>query len=440
MKPKALLACYDNGSHLPFFPTNLAYLYSALDRAGWHVEVWHQDIHHYPDRDLTKKVEEGFDLVGLGFVAGYYQHAKAVSLSKAINNACNRNSFKFVLGGHGPAASPKYFLNKLGADHVVIGDGEEAILNLTAPIVQGGRCKPDFWPAYSEFPMEIYRLHRFPNSDPSAFTVPLLSARGCFYNCSFCARIVKGFCPREAKDVLEELTWLHYHYGVRDFQFSDELLMSSESRAVEFSEAIMALRFKIKWDCNGRLNYADPEVLQIMKKSGCNYVNYGVEALDDEVLRLMNKKLTVETINKGVEATIDAGLTPGLNIMWGNPGDDAETLRRAVDFLLKYDGVSELRTIRPVTPYPGSALFDLAVERGMIEDAADFYERKHTNSDLFTVSFMPDISPKEADLMLWKANERLISAYYMRCTMAASGRARAFYTGQDATFRGWRAA
>jgi radical SAM superfamily enzyme YgiQ (UPF0313 family) len=327
----------------------------------------------------------------------------------------------------------------LGADHVVVGDGENAILNLDSPIVQGGRYKPDFWPAYEKFPIEIYRLHRFPNSAPTDFTMPVLSARGCPWNCAFCARIVTGFYPREIEDVIEEITWLHYQYGVNHVQLSDELLMSSHARAIEFSEAIMELPFPIKWDCNGRLNFADPEVLKTMKRSGCNYVNYGVEALDDEVLRRMNKKLTVETIIRGVEATIAAGLTPGLNIMWGNPGDDTETLRRAIDFLLKYDGISELRTIRPVTPYPGSQLFDLAVEQGMIEDAADFYENKHVNSDLFTVSFMDDITPKEADRCLMQANERLLSAYYMRCTLAATSRAKAFYSGTDKNFRGFRA-
>jgi radical SAM superfamily enzyme YgiQ (UPF0313 family) len=153
----------------------------------------------------------------------------------------------------------------------------------------------------------------------------------------------------------------------------------------------------------------------------------------------MNKKLTVDTIIAGVEATIAAGLTPGLNIMWGNPGDDTETLRRAVDFLLKYDGVSELRTIRPVTPYPGSALFAKAVDDGLLTDVADFYECKHTNSDLFTVSFMNGISTTEADSQLMKANERLLSGYYARCTTVATARAEAFYSGQDTEFRGWRA-
>jgi radical SAM superfamily enzyme YgiQ (UPF0313 family) len=436
----ALLIAYDNGSHIPFFPLNLAYIAASLRREGWHVDIFQQDITHEPDYAITDTIEaNGYDLVGLGFVGGYYQFRKAISIAQAVNACRSRKSFKFVLGGHGPAAAPEYFLQKLGADHVIIGDGEEAILNLDRPIINGGRVKPDFWSAYGSFPIEIYRLHRFPNSAPTDFTMPILSARGCPWQCSFCYRMAPGFYPRECADVMQELRWLHSRYGITHFQFADELLMSSKARAVEFSEAILALRFKIKWDCNGRLNYADPEVLQAMKRSGCNYVNYGVEALDDEVLRLMNKKLTVETIIRGVEATINAGLTPGLNLMWGNPGDDTETLRRAVDFLLKYDGVSELRTIRPVTPYPGSALFDLAVEQGMIEDAADFYEHKHTNSDLFTVSFMPDISPKEADLMLWKANERLLGGYYMRCTMAASGRAKAFYTGQDGTFRGWRA-
>ncbi|MFA5937653.1 MAG: cobalamin-dependent protein, partial [Candidatus Paceibacterota bacterium] len=287
----ALLIAYDNGSHIPFFPLNLAYICAAMEKNGWNVEISHQDIVHFPDERLTVKIEAGrYDLVGMGFVGGYWQYKRALSISAAVNKCRNRSTFKYVLGGHGPAAEPEYFLQKLGADHVIVGEAEEAILNLDKPIVWAPRIKnidnlP--WPAYEKFPTEIYRLHRFPNSAPTDFTMPMLSGRHCPFSCSFCYRMTPGFSPRKPSAVMEELTWLHDRYRISHFQFADELLMSSKYRAVQFAEAILNLPFKIKWDCNGRLNYADPEVLAVMKRSGCNYINYGVEALDDEVLRLM---------------------------------------------------------------------------------------------------------------------------------------------------------
>jgi radical SAM superfamily enzyme YgiQ (UPF0313 family) len=411
-----------------------------MRRSGWHVDTIRQDIYHFPDEMLTEIIDNGrYDLVGLGFVAGYYQYRKALSISRAVNECVTRDRFKYVLGGHGPAGAPEYFMDQCGADHVVVGFGEGLAKPLLGPIVNGDTHYPEILPDFAFPEMFTYRLHRFPNSAPTDFTVPILSGRGCPYSCTFCFRMIDGFFPRPVEEVMEEIRMLNATIGATHIQFADELLMSSKARSVEFAEAIVDLPFKIKWDCNGRLNHAAPEVLGVMKRSGCNYINYGVEALSDEVLAKMKKKLTVETIHAGVKATIDAGITPGLNLMWGNIGDDEDTLQAAMQFLIKYDGVSELRTIRPVTPYPGCELFDTAVERGLIDDESDFYENKHTNSDLFTVSFMDEITAKDANMLLAKANERLLSAYYMRCAVASTARARAFYEGRDTDFRGWRA-
>ena len=86
-----------------------------------------------------------------------------------------------------------------------------------------------------------------------------------------------------------------------------------------------------------RLNYADSEVLGVMKRAGCTFINYGIEQFDNEALKAMNKGLTTDQIVRGVEATLAAGISPGLNMIWGNIGDTIESLWKSVDFLLKYD-------------------------------------------------------------------------------------------------------
>ena len=74
------------------------------------------------------------------------------------------------------------------------------------------------------------------------------------------------------------------------------------------------------------------------------------------------------------------GISPGLNFIFGNKGDNKETIKSTVDFMLKYDDFAQKRTIRPVTPYPGSPLYYDAIEMGLLDKdnpAEDFYERKH---------------------------------------------------------------
>src|SRR3972149_8004570 len=123
-----LLISYDNGSHIPFFPMNLYYLAGALRGAQHAVGVWNQDIHHGREEALTKILDENhFDVVGLGFCAGYYQYGKAKKISQAVNKSDRRKNFNFCGGGHGPGGDPEYVKNVLGADTIVVGDGEGAV-------------------------------------------------------------------------------------------------------------------------------------------------------------------------------------------------------------------------------------------------------------------------------------------------------------------------
>jgi radical SAM superfamily enzyme YgiQ (UPF0313 family) len=174
-----------------------------------------------------------------------------------------------------------------------------------------------------------------------------------------------------------------------------------------------------------------------MKRAGCVFINYGIEALDDNVLNLIKKCLTVDQIRIGIETTLEMGISPGFNIIFGNPGDTLETLAKGVDFLLKYDDGAQLRTIRPVTPYPGSPLYYMAIEQGLLEDCEDFYERKHINSDLVSVNFT-DLSFDDFHNALLKANKQLITNYYSMATQHAITQAEHLYLASDASFRGFR--
>ncbi len=176
----------------------------------------------------------------------------------------------------------------------------------------------------------------------------------------------KGFRPRNNELIFEEIKFLISEYRISYIDFSDELLMSSKQRVIDFCNDLIKAKLNIKWACNGRLNYASPEVLKLMKKAGCVFINYGIESYDDETLKIMNKTLTTNQIQKGIEATLEIGISPGFNIIFGNVGETKEILKKGVDFLLKYDDGAQLRTIRPVTPYPGSALYYRAIEKGIV--------------------------------------------------------------------------
>ena len=460
---KILLIAYDNGSYIGWFPQGIAYLTSYLERDGYDVDLYLQDIHHYPSKHLTDYLNKNkFDIVGVGVIAGYYQYQQLKKLSAAINKSKNRPFF--VLGGHGPSPEPDYFLKLTGADALVIGEGEETMLDLVnsrvnntplhkvkgiafrdiagttittsgRPLIKDLDSIP--FPAYHRFPIEIYRLGQYPNMKITEFAMPVLTGRGCTFKCNFCYRLDKGHRARSSESVLEEVKYLQVNYGISYIDFSDELLMISKDRTVKFCEDIIKSGLKFSWTCNGRLNYATDEVIDVMKKAGCNYINYGIEAMDDDVLKGMKKGLRVKMVHKGIEATLKAGIHPGFNIIFGHKGDNRETLNKAVDFLLKYNDHSELRTIRPVTPYPGSPLYYEAIEKGLLKNCEDFYENKHTNSDLLAVNF-PELSDDEFYAALSEANKKLVESYHKDQIKRAIKKVEELYIHKDAGFRGFR--
>lgn len=439
---KCLLIVYDNLSYIHYFPLGIAYIASVLREEGHEVLIYNQDVHHYSEEHLTRLLDNiHFDIVGIGSVAGYYPYRKILKISKAINKSKNRNNFKYIIGGHMVSASPEYFLEITKADCIIKGEGETSILKVVkgqVGIIESELIKelddiPP--PAYDMFPMWYYRLQRLPNMELTDFSMSIISGRGCWGRCNFCYRINKGIRLRRIDSIIEEIKWLKKDYGINYIDFADDLTLSSKQRAIELSEALLPLN--IKWRCEGRLNLIDKEVLEVMKKSGCVFINYGIESLDDKVLFNMKKDLTSTQIINGVELTLKEGISPGLNIIWGNIGDNKETLQKGIDFLIKYDDCSQIRTIRPVTGYPGTELFEESIKRGLVKDVRDFYESKHINSDLLTCNFT-GLSDEEFYNSLYRANFQLLHNYQKKKMYSIEQQLKKLYLEKDINFRGYR--
>jgi len=448
---KILIVIYDNGSYIHWFPLGAAYIASVLRKVGHKVMVYNKDFYHYPKGHLTRFLDENhFDIVMAGFVAGYWQYREILNIADDINASKDRPFF--VLGGHGPSPVPEFFIEKTKADAVVIGDAEETLAKVGdlsgisgiaykdngKVIINPRRPAPDIdslpFPAWDMFPMNYYALIREPHIRNDQRCFPVITARGCPFKCNFCYRMEPGVRLRSVELVKEEIRRLKQYFGITYVAFHDELFMVSSKRAIEISEAIAD--FKINWSCFGRLNFATKETIRTMKRAGCVFIGYGIESMDDDVLKNMNKKLTVDQIEKGIETTISEGVSPGFNIIWGNIGDTENSLRKGVDFLLKHNDHSQLRTIRPVTPYPGSPLYYKAIEDGLLKGPEDFYA-KHVNSDLLTVNFT-DLPDSEFYRLLYHANKSLVRDYHDSRMVENMNSLNKLYFKKDVSFRGLR--
>ena len=467
-KGKVLFIIHDVYQEDNDFPSGVGYLAAVLKKEGVEVKICCQDIFHYSNTELAKLFlkNESYDLIGIGFMAARFKET-VLDLCVTVNKF-KKNAW-LVLGGHGPSPIPEYVLEKTAADVVTVGEAEETIVELLKCKLGGGdlsqikgiayrsreevvineRRKPIMeldsipFPEWSLFPMERYTTcQKLFGMDKDDKISGILTSRGCFNRCNFCYRMEGGIRFRSVENVVEEMKTLKEKYRVDYFFMNDELFNFPKKRTFEFYESLRKNDLKIKFACNARVDTFDEETAVCLKESGCKFLNFGMESSNQNVLNIMKKNTTVEQNIRAAEISRKVGIGLGLNFIWNNIGDTEKSLRNNVKLIKKYNTYDQIRTIRPMTPYPGCDLYYEAIERGLLSGPEDFFD-KFKNSDLLTVNFT-DIPEEKFYKLLFEANKELIIDYFMHTTRdmeAANSLINDFYKlyfKGDVKFRGAR--
>ena len=283
-----------------------------------------------------------------------------------------------VAGGPMPTCDPAAFLGPF--DAVVRGEGEQTIVELLAAHEAGGElgavpgvvCRDASAPAPSPRPF-VRDLDRIPfpardllpNDLYIAFgrrrygyaITTVMSTRGCPFRCEFCSNVVFGDSYRERSpgnvvDEVEEALGLGYDR----ISFADDVFTLDGRRVVAICEQIEGRGLSLLWECLGRVDTFDEATARAMKRAGCFRVFFGIESGNDDVLRLMDKRITTAQARAAVETAHRAGLEVGAFFIICYPGetDDTvlDTLRFATSLPLDYVGLT-----MPY-PLPGTALLE----------------------------------------------------------------------------------
>ena len=469
MNKKVLFITHDLYQDDVEFPLGIGYLAAVLKENGFTVEIACQDLFHYSNEELAEKflIPNDYALIGIGFLSARFVET-VLPLCYTVNRY--KKNAKLVLGGQGATATPEYILKVTQADIVVLGEGEKTIValmnnlddytnlkgiayrkenkvtvNERVPPVRNLDEIP--FPAWELFPIEKYKQTcQYMGQDKNEYSFPMLTSRGCTNSCKFCYRPEKGIRFRSIKNVMEEMKQLYNKHDITYFIFQDELFIANLKRLKEFIQGLKdyGLYGKIKYNMGGiRANIVTDELARLLKESGCEYANVGFEAMDQICLDEMNKRETVEHNITCAENLKKHNVTMGLNFIWGTPSDNEKTLNNRVKFLRKYNSYSELRTIRPITPYPSCQFYLDAINKGYLKDAEDFY-RKFKNSDLITVNFTK-IPNDKAYKLLFKANMELVLDHIKHSKMSVDEGYNLlkqffilFFEDQNYRFRGFR--
>jgi len=288
-----------------------------------------------------------------------------------------------AVGGPDHPAWRRYL--EAGADAVAIGEGEHTILQLVdharggapaleaipgiahaAPGVPTIAAEPaapvdlDALPFPFAHETSVGRYHdwRLPFMRLPFATV--MTSRGCFGRCSFCA--LPGLYPvvrhRSVETVLAEVDDLVGRLGVRSISFLDDAFGIDPRWLERFCSELAARRYPLRWVCTTHpvVFARDAEAkLQALARAGCALLIVGVQSADPTVLRGAGRDPGERAlVRRAIPIARRAGMSVALQFVLGLPGETPESLRANPEFALEVG--ADFAHFNPLSLIEGSAL------------------------------------------------------------------------------------
>lgn len=208
---------------------------------------------------------------------------------------------------------------------------------------------------------------------------PVMTSRGCPYDCSFCSvtgMFGQKYRFRSKERVMEELENIR-KAGKNWVFFYDDNFCAHKKRTKELLHAMIEKGLTPNWTAQVRVDVAkDPELLDLMKKSGCHTVYIGLESVNPKTLEAYNKKQSVEDITTCIKALHKKGIRIHGMFVFGSDLDTTDTIQETVTFAKKNDLDSVQFLI--LTPLPGTKCYrDLDAEGRIINKDWSIYDAHH---------------------------------------------------------------
>ncbi|MDD5584542.1 MAG: radical SAM protein [Candidatus Omnitrophica bacterium] len=168
--------------------------------------------------------------------------------------------------------------------------------------------------------------------------IPLLSSRGCIFNCAFCSekKLYKKFRHHSGAYLVDEMQYLKNKYNSDTFVFCDSMINYDNTWLDDFCTRLIKTGLNIKWEAQMRVDEKfSPELAGIMKKSGCYNLFVGLESASDKVLRSMHKGFTAAHALDFFAKLENAALQFEVSLIFGYPGETQQDFRETLNFIVQ---------------------------------------------------------------------------------------------------------
>jgi len=348
--------------------TGIGYLSTYLLNCGISNDLIDMNL-GYNLSDLFKKIKSyNPDLIGIFLMTHNYNNSY-----KIVNNITKKFNLPIVLGGPHVSTLRSEVLEQCLADFAIKLEGEYTLKEL----MMGGKLENidgliyrngykiienkdrRFIENLDEIPFPTY--DKFELDKYKGNSIPIISSRGCPYNCIFCpveAAIGRQFRCRSPESIIAEIDYW-YSKGYRVFEFMDDNFNLIRSRVIKICKLIKERNYgNIILNCpNGiRADTVDREILQLMKDVGFKSIAFGVESGNNKILKNLKKGETIEAIENAIEGACDVGLDVTLFFVIGSPGETKADIEDSIRLAQKYPIADVF--FYSMIPYPKTELYD----------------------------------------------------------------------------------
>jgi len=261
-------------------------------------------------------------------------------------------------------------------DSIVLGDGEESIIQLVQDH-QIGNLNSCY-----KVPRKDEKKYPFPRRDylddklivnpdffklfPGISATSTLFSKGCPFKCSFCANY-RSRTPirRSDEQITKELDYLKSLYSIDGISMMDEICIPLvEKEALSYLEVMG--QSGLKW--KGQVRSGVPlDMLKRANQAGCLELSFGVESASQAVVNLNKKRIKLDEVKRTIHNCHEAGIKAFINLINGLPGESSNIVEETKRFVTESD--PDLVALFSFCPYPGSEIYDKPLDYGIRPDS-----------------------------------------------------------------------
>lgn len=370
----------------PYPPIGTAYAASFLRENGYTVSLFDVGLKDKPDEieNIIKNENPNY-LVLFDDGFNYLTKMCLTNMREAAFNMMKygkqNNCIVIVCSSDSTDHYEQYLME--GADFVLLGEGEQTLLELLNTLDKKEDHNNLKGIAYSNGenivknpPREVIRdLDILPNpawdlidvdayrkvwqNNGNKFTLNIATTRGCPYKCNWCAKPIYGqrYNSRSPKRVVDEIEFIINNYGVNKFWMCDDIFGLKPQWVQEFRDELNSRNISIKYKIQSRADLLLKEDnIDALVESGLKEVWIGAESGSQKILDAMDKGTTIQQIKESTELLQKKGVRVAFFLQFGYLGETKKDVDATINMLQEFmpDDIG----VSVSYPLPGTPFYD----------------------------------------------------------------------------------